>query len=239
MILKNGYLIPPISKSKVKFNHAKMVALLLLMVAAGLFISNPGRCGNSVADEIISLDLVEQPLGEVLDDIAAATGYRFIFDASWENFLISASIKNEPLHKGLKRILGKLNNVIIYRSDRTIKIIIFDEDAASGNRSDGVVDRTADDESVQRSDTLPASSWPRSPPAEQELSDAENDNRLSEESDATAAEPDEAAPGDEEPTADAAGETAADLTGKDASAQNEEATEVGEESPDQPETDNQ
>ena len=238
MILKNGGLMPTIRMSKLKFNHPKMLALLLLMAAAGIFISNPGLCGTTVAEEIISLDLTEQPLGEVLDDIATETGYQFNFDESWEKFPISASINNESLHKALKRILGKLNNVIIYSSNRTIKIIIFDEATTSINRSNAFGDRASEDESVQRSYVFPAASLPPSPPASQEPPDVEIDSPPSDESDATASEPDDAAPEDEKPTENETGEAAAEATGPDGPEQNEDTPGPDEKSPDESQTDN-
>ena len=222
IILKNWNLIPSIRMFKLKFNHPKMLALLLLMGAAGLFISTPGLCGRTVAEEIISLDLVEQPLGEVLDDITAATGYRFIFDESWENFLISASIKNEPLHKGLKRILGKLNNAIIYSSDRTIKIIIFDEANASANRHNALSDRTSDTQALQQPYALPVGSLPASPRATRRLLDVEDDNRLSEESDTAVPEPDEASPEEEKSSGDETRESTPEAGGEDGSQQTED-----------------
>jgi hypothetical protein len=215
-----------------------MFAVILLMTAAGIFISNSSLCGTNVAEEITSLDLVGQPLGEVLDEISGATGYRFILDENWENFLVSASIKNEPLHKVLKRILGKLNNVIIYNSNRTIQIIIFDVAATSRNRSSAFVDRISDDESLQRSIALPAESLPALPSANQELSDVEDDSRLSEDSDSTAAEPDETASGDEESAEDEAGEAVAEDNGEEGSEQNEKRPGPEKKNPDESTTDN-
>ncbi|MBW2443226.1 MAG: hypothetical protein JRH12_22330 [Deltaproteobacteria bacterium] len=226
------------SRSGPKFNHLKILAVLLLMGIAGGFISNPGFCGATVAEEIISLEFVDQPLGKVLDDIAATTGYRFIFDESWENFLISASINDEPLHKGLKRILRKLNNAIIYSSDRTIKIIIFDEVVASEDRSNTFDGRRSDDGSVQRSYAFPARAVPPSALPNEELSDLEEDNRQLEQGDATAAEPDEVAETNEEPAENETGDSDAE-TGTDGSEQKEDTAGTDEESSDQPATDNQ
>ena len=226
-------------RSGLKPNHLKILAVLLLMGIAGGVLSNPGFCGATVAEEIISLEFVDQPLGKVLDDIAATTGYRFIFDESWENFLISASINNEPLHKGLKRILRKLNNVIIYSSDRTIEIIIFEEVVASEDRSKAFDSNRSDDGSVRRSHALPPRSLPLSARPNQEPSDLEDDNRLPEEDDATAAEPDDIAETDEQPTEKEPGDSDAEDTGADESEQQEDPTGTDEESSDQSATDNQ
>ena len=240
IIVNNWGLIRSTRMSKLTFNHLKMLAVLLLMGVTGVFISNPGLCGTTVGEEIISMDLSEQPLGEVLDDIAATTGYRFIFDDKWDNFLVSASIKNEPLHKGLKRILRNLNNVIIYSSNRTIKIIIFDEAVTSANQSRALVNRTPDDESVQRAYSLPARSLPRPLPANQETAAVEDDNRQSEaeEGSSTTAELDEAAPADGEPSENETGESAAQTTNTDGSEQTEDTPDSDEKSPEESSTDN-
>jgi hypothetical protein len=239
MILNNWGVIPLDSMSKLKFNRLKILTVLLLMGTAGVFISYPGLCGSPVGEEIISLDLSEQPLGEVLDDIAATTGYHFIFDEKWDTFLVSASIKNEPLYRGLKRILRNLNNVIIYSSDRTIKIIIFDEVETSDDRSDALVNTTSDDESVQRSYALPAETLPQPLSDDQGRSDIEEDSRLSEESDATDTVSDETAPGDGEPTETETAEPTAESTGSDGSEQKEEDTPAPDEnSPEESTTDN-
>jgi type II secretory pathway component GspD/PulD (secretin) len=216
-----------------------MLAVLLLAGATGVFIANPGLCGTAVAEEIISMDLADQPLGQVLDDIAAATGYRFIFDESWENFPISASISNESLHKGLKRILRNLNNVIIYRSDRTIQIIIFDEAAASENRSNALVKRASDEEPARQPYTMPAGLLPAPPPPNEELPDVEDDDPQPEPGDSSATEADEAAPGEEETTPSETGESAAEADGTEASEPEEDTPTPDEQGNDRSATDNQ
>jgi hypothetical protein len=90
------------------------------------------NCENSKAEELISLDIKNKPLGEVLEDISAETGYQFSIDESWNDFPVTASIKNEPLHKGLQRILRNLNTAVIYGSDGIIKIKIYEREKSSG-----------------------------------------------------------------------------------------------------------
>ena len=97
-----------------------------------LTIASPAGCKDSIAEERISLDVKDQPLGEVLEDLSAETGYRFRIDERWNNFPVTASMKNEPLHQGLKRILRNLNNAVIYGSDKTIRIKIYDQQKAFG-----------------------------------------------------------------------------------------------------------
>ena len=92
----------------------------------------PVYCENSIAEKLISLDIKNQPLGEVLENISAETGYQFSIDESWNDFPVTASVKDEPLHRGLQRILRNLNNAVIYGSDGTIEIKIYDQEKSSG-----------------------------------------------------------------------------------------------------------
>ena len=75
------------------------VACLLFWLAAlwGFFIPTPAICDNSVADEIISLNVTDRPLVEVLENISIAAGCQFSIDESWENYPVTAFFENEPL----------------------------------------------------------------------------------------------------------------------------------------------
>jgi len=117
-------------------NHHQHVAVVFiffsLICCSGLSMPLPVYCENSIAEKLISLDIKNQPLGEVLENISAETGYQFSIDESWNDFPVTASIKNEPLHRGLKRILRNLNNAVIYGSDGNIKIKIYEREKSSG-----------------------------------------------------------------------------------------------------------
>jgi hypothetical protein len=78
-------------------------------------------------DEPISLNFEERPLGEVLAMITKITGHAFIIDAQWLDMPVSISVKATPLHKVLKYIFTDINNAIIYKSDGSIKIIVYGE----------------------------------------------------------------------------------------------------------------
>jgi hypothetical protein len=110
------------------------VACLLFWLTAlgGFFIPTPAICDNSVADEIISLNVTDRPLVEVLENISIAAGCQFSIDESWEDYPITASFDNEPLYRGLKRVFRNINTAILYGADRTIRIMIYDEATSSG-----------------------------------------------------------------------------------------------------------
>ena len=106
--------------------------LFSLICCYGLYMPLSANCGNPIAEELISLEIENQPLGDVLEDLSAETGYQFSIDESWNDFPVTASIKNEPLHRGLKRILRNLNNAVIFGSDGTIRIKIYEQEKSSG-----------------------------------------------------------------------------------------------------------
>jgi len=55
--------------------HFGIVYLLFWLASFwGLFIPTPAICDNSVADKIVSLNVTNRPLGEVLEDLSIAAG---------------------------------------------------------------------------------------------------------------------------------------------------------------------
>jgi hypothetical protein len=115
------------------YRHVAVFFILFSLICCyGLYLPLSANCENSIAEELISLNIENQPLGEVLEDISAETGYQFNIDESWNDFPVTASMKNEPLHRGLKRILRNLNNAVIYGSDGTIRIKIYEQEKSSG-----------------------------------------------------------------------------------------------------------
>jgi hypothetical protein len=107
-----------------------------ILMCHGPLPVHPARAGErGIADEMISIDVQNRPLSEVLRQIAAETGCRFEYDPSWDNFPVTASFRAEPLHRGLKRILARLNTAIVYLPDRRIKINIYRAEAADKSPS--------------------------------------------------------------------------------------------------------
>ena len=110
------------------------VVTLLYTVLFTLFVMqihpNAGdltvESGNQMPEEQpVTISVQNEPLGQVLDKIGAETGIAFSVDVQWKTFPVSVSLYQTPLHKGLKRILANLNNVIIYESTDKVKIVIL------------------------------------------------------------------------------------------------------------------
>jgi hypothetical protein len=120
MVFRVIILIMPFQKT---YNYV-FLAFLFLMIPVGSFADSSANAGD---DELISLTAENEPLGDVFNKISAATGYDIILDHGWRNYPVSVALEKVPLHKGLKRILKDLNNVIVYVSRKKIKIIIYDK----------------------------------------------------------------------------------------------------------------
>ena len=112
------------------------IALIILLFHATFYLFLP--ISSSVAketgagEELISLTVKDEPLGDVLYKVSMDTGYDISLDDKWQNYRITASFKEISLHKGLKRILKDLNSAIIYVSKKKIRIIIYDKTASEG-----------------------------------------------------------------------------------------------------------
>ena len=189
------------------------VACILFWLSGiwGLFIPIPGICDNSVADEIISLNVTDRPLGEVLENISIAAGCQFSIDESWEDYPITASFDNEPLHRGLKRVFRNINNAVIYGADRTIRIIIYDEATFSGNASGHSVTIKSSQESLLQPQPSFEATAPQPELADPEdSSDAENVDPPPEKTAESASESDEAGAESTEANEEESGEAAAE-----------------------------
>jgi hypothetical protein len=168
---------------------------MFLLIAGlwGLFMQNSAICDNSVADEIVSLNVTNRPLGEVLDNLSIAADCQFSFDESWEEYPLSASFNNQPLHRGLKLLFRNINNAVIYGADRTVKIIIYDEAELSGNPiKPSATNRSYQQPTWQIQPNNEATA-PQPEPGDPEYSsDADNLDQLPEENDESASESNEA-----------------------------------------------
>jgi type II secretory pathway component GspD/PulD (secretin) len=102
----------------------------------------------------LSLNLNEEPLGEVLKKISNDTGYKIMIDPVWTGVPVSASFKSLPIDQALQRILSKLNHSLIFNEaeNRIVIDIISFHDGESFQRR--YMPRTSDED-------LPGS-WPSS-----------------------------------------------------------------------------
>jgi len=146
--------------------HIALISFLL-MAMVSLILPIPSAGGNEVyvGDELISLTIKDEPLGDVLYKVSMATGYDISLDNKWQNYRVTASLKEVSLHKGLKRILRNLNSAIIYVSSKKIKIIIYDKILTKEGSFDQSVEKSLDRSPVSQG-RLYDPSKPISPPSQ-------------------------------------------------------------------------
>ncbi|UCD78045.1 MAG: hypothetical protein JSW26_21940, partial [Desulfobacterales bacterium] len=201
-------------KRIIKIMNQEIMSVFLLSWLAcfnGLLIPAPAFGANSVADEIISLEVKDKPLGEVLENISDAAGCQFSIDASWEDYPITASFKNEPLYRVLKRIFRDFNNAVIYGSDRTIKIIIYDESTTTGKTAGYPVAIKPAEAAVSQAQPYSDATAPQPEvPDAEESSSAENTEQPSEEIAESVSDTNQAGTESTEANEEASGEAAAE-----------------------------
>jgi hypothetical protein len=103
---------------------AKQPTFLPVCVALMLTVAT-GYCRAGSDEMLISLAVQNEPLGAVLDRIAADTGYQFALDGQWASVPVSTQLNRFPLDRALKRILREFDHSIIYHPERVIEIRVF------------------------------------------------------------------------------------------------------------------
>lgn len=135
------------------FSHQHIALNIFLFLAIrSLFFSIVSTAGSetNTNHKVISLTVKNEPLGDVLKKISMNTGYEISLDNKWQSYRVTASLEKVSLHKGLKRILRNLNNVIIYGSDQKIKIIIYGKTTYEGVSSAPSTDKSFNRTPVSR-----------------------------------------------------------------------------------------
>lgn len=104
-----------------------ILCVLLLSIGDGVMQTAAAQ------DQVISLTVSNQPLGQVLETLADSSGVQFTLNEQWKNHLVSAAIENQTLEHVLKRLLRNLNHTVIWESDRTVAIMIYSKAAGAGS----------------------------------------------------------------------------------------------------------
>ncbi len=86
----------------------------------------------SSSNRLITMSVQNMPLGEVLEKLQGVTGQIFIIDDQWKEIPVSVALDNVTLDKALKRILVKLNHVVIYGANDQVKIVVLGKDEPGG-----------------------------------------------------------------------------------------------------------
>ena len=118
-------------KTNKNSNFEKVLFFALISISLALCphlnMIQQAKGAESLDEPHISLEVENQPLGDVLEKITIDTGFEFKWNDQWRTYPVNASVKNVPLQRGLKFILQGLNHAIIYESGKSIKILIYGE----------------------------------------------------------------------------------------------------------------
>ena len=106
----------------------------LLCFLTGIVQQSKGA--ESQDEPLVSLKVNNQPLSAVLKIITSDTGYRFKLNDEWSNYPVKTAFENTSLNRALKIILQGLNHVIIYESNKSIKIVVYGKVDADETGSD-------------------------------------------------------------------------------------------------------
>ena len=129
--------IKPLINFQKKYCFSLGIKILLI------FLINHGTAqGKSEIRELVSLNIRNAPLAEVLDKVSQTSGYEFIIDENWYDLPISVTFDAIPLEQALKRILANVNHAIVYNSDRRVLIRIYENDSSiSRNTGTSTINR--------------------------------------------------------------------------------------------------
>ncbi len=191
----------------------KKSIVIVCAIFCACFLTTVCASGQTASgDELISLNVEQKPLGEVLAMITKMTGHAFIIDDQWLDMPVSISVKSIPLHKALKFIFTDINNAIIYKSDGNIKIIVY-SDAAQKDKGSGSQQTASPPEAASSPEMEPESES-----SQEAVPEPETDNL------ADTAEQGEAQPGEEQEAAEEQTENAAEETAEEQGDSPEKAT---------------
>ena len=169
-----------------------LIACLIGLLVGAATLLAPAMV--AAAEPRITFTADQEPLGFVLDSIAAQTGYHFKIDRRWEDHPVSATITNLPLEQGLKRLLRSLNHTIIWESDNRVTIMVFGK--ADPLRQDGAISHGAPPQEEMPEIEAPPAGEESSEAATETADTTESDEARPDETEASAGEPDRE-PGDE------------------------------------------
>ena len=113
----------------------------LVIILSVAFIA--GSVTAAASERLISLEIRERPLQEVLQRLAGETGYKFMYDSTWSNHLVSVRLEQVAVQAGLRQIFSSLNHALVFLPDRTIKILIMEKTPSPGAGSSAANQRRA------------------------------------------------------------------------------------------------
>ena len=122
----NNYWSNPMKNIKLCFLSFLMIFLIhLANLALPIHFIYAADQNHYSEETVISLNFKDKALNQVLKEISWLTGYSFAINKEYADLKVSGSLKDVPLHQGLKEILGKRSHTITYEPNKTITLAIY------------------------------------------------------------------------------------------------------------------
>ena len=126
--------LPPMIVNMPIFRNRWRLFIALTCLLATVFAPGLSGADSDPKRKSVSINVVDEPLNQVLGRISNASGYEIVFDEEWGNVQVSLSFENEPLDRALNRVLANLNHAVIW-NEQERKISIFISGKAGSGRS--------------------------------------------------------------------------------------------------------
>jgi type II secretory pathway component GspD/PulD (secretin) len=115
-----------------RFSSFLMIFLVhLASLSSHIHFSYAADQNHYSEETIISLNFKDKSLDQVLKEISWLTGYSFAINKEYADLKVSGSLKDVPLHRGLKEILGKRSHTITYEPNKTVTLAIYKSSPSS------------------------------------------------------------------------------------------------------------
>ncbi len=112
----------------IQMSHLALAKSFLVLLT--IFLIHPTLIFAADAEHyseetLISLDFDNKSLNQVLKEISWITGYSFVINKEYAEIKVTGTLKNVPLHQGLKEIIGKRSHTITYEPNKTVSLNIY------------------------------------------------------------------------------------------------------------------
>lgn len=116
-------------KNKRCYSVSLKKLLLVVLPWILIFCAGPIHAADTEhysEETLISLEFEDKTLNQILKEISWITGYSFVINKEYAELKVSGSLKDVPLHQGLKEIVGKHSHTITYEPNKKIMLNIYE-----------------------------------------------------------------------------------------------------------------
>jgi hypothetical protein len=112
-----------------------LICLGTVVLTGPAITSSAGEATDTEGGPVISLDVKEKPLDEVLEIVSEVSGYEIILEGAWEDLTVSVKLEKATLEETLRRALRNVNHTAVWdEAEKTISLFVFDESGVSDKK---------------------------------------------------------------------------------------------------------